>query len=53
VQELNYIAANRTALTLLIVSFAALLLVYSRRNTYRRFAAEPLVNDPAGSSGLA
>jgi molybdate transport system permease protein len=53
VQELNYTAANRTALTLLIVSFAALLLVYSRRNTYRGFTADPLPNDPAGSSGLA
>ena len=30
VQELNYTAANRTALGLLLLSFIALLLVYSK-----------------------
>jgi molybdate transport system permease protein len=35
VQELNYTAANRTALALIILSFAALLLVYARTNRRR------------------
>ncbi len=35
VQELNYTAANRTALALVTLSFAALLLVYSRANRRR------------------
>jgi molybdate transport system permease protein len=35
VQELNYTAANRTALALVTLSFAALLLVYTRANRRR------------------
>jgi molybdate transport system permease protein len=35
VQELNYTAANRTALALLVLSFAALLLVYTRAHHNR------------------
>jgi molybdate transport system permease protein len=36
VQEFNYAAANRTALVLVAVSLAALLLIYSRRSGLRR-----------------
>ena len=36
VQEFNYAAANRTALVLVAVSLAALLLIYSRRGGLRR-----------------
>jgi molybdate transport system permease protein len=36
VQEFNYAAANQTALALVAVSLAALLLIYSRRGGLRR-----------------
>jgi molybdate transport system permease protein len=43
VQELNYTAANRTALLLLAVSFLALLLVYGRRDHRGRSRRSQLV----------
>jgi molybdate transport system permease protein len=36
VEEFNYAAANRTALVLVAVSLAALLVIYSRRGMLRR-----------------